>query len=212
MRTRLLALALVGGLAVAAVPAHAAKAKPQITDPAGDANGVNDQGLVTGSPIPSGQSGPADLSQADITAVQFATTFVTKKAHGKTVKVPTGLTVTMTLAAAPTLPNIIYRVAASSTSCETLFFEFSTAPNDSEPGSARCAAALPNPSGPVAVKSVAVKGNSITWTVPLTSIPKNTVLSSLDAQTRQVTQTPAVGITAPQYDYASTSSTFTVGK
>jgi hypothetical protein len=212
MRTRLLALALVGGLAVAAVPAHAAKAKPQITDPAGDANGVNDQGFITGSPLPSGQAGPADLSAADITAVQFATAFVTKKSHGRTVKVPTGLTVTMTLAAAPTLPNLIYRVAATSTSCAALFFEFSTAPNDSEPGSARCAAAPPTPSTPVAVKSVTVKGNAITWTVPLTSIPKNTVLSDLNAQTRQVTQTPAIGLTAPQYDYASTTTTFTVGR
>jgi hypothetical protein len=114
------------------------------------------------------------------------------------------------------VPNLFYRVAATATSCETLFFEYSTAPNDTEPGSARCAAALPDPSGPVAVKSVAVKGSSIIWTVPLSSIPKNTVLSNLDAQTRGTAfvSTPVLtgGPTVPQLDYATPASTFFVGK
>ena len=52
------------------------------TDPVGDANGVNDQGVVSGSPLPSGAAGPADLSAADITSGQFATTFVKKMAFG----------------------------------------------------------------------------------------------------------------------------------
>jgi hypothetical protein len=215
MRTRLLTLAVIGGLAVAALPADAATAMPQITDPAGDANGVNDQGLVSGGPAIAA-SGPADLSQADITSVQFATTFVTKTVKGRRSKVATGFTVTMNLAAAPSVPDLFYRVAATSTSCETLFFEYSTAPNDTEPGSARCAAALPNPSGPIPVKSVAVKGNAIIWSVPLTSVPKNTVLSGLDAQTRGTAyaSTPVFsgGPTVPQFDYASTKSTFTVGR
>ena len=217
MRIRLATAAAAAGIAVAALPGHAATApKPQITDPAGDANAVNDQGVVTGGPIPGDAAGPADVAQADITSVQLATTFASKKSHGKLVKVPTGFTVTMTLSAAPTVPDVFYRVAAGSASCDNLFFEYSTAPNDSEPGSARCAATLPAPSGPVALKSVVVKGNSITWTVPIKSIPKNTVLSSLDAQTRGTAyvDTPALtgGPTVPQFDYASTTTTFTVGK
>jgi hypothetical protein len=209
MRIRLATAAAVAGIAVAALPGHAATApKPQITDPTGDANGVNGQGIATGAPSP---ATPADASAADIKSVLFQTTFKTKTVHGKVVKVPTGFTVTMTLAAAPSMPNVIYRVAASAPSCDTLFFEYSTAVSGTD-GSARCAASLPATSGPVAVTSVAVKGSSVIWTVPVKSLPAGQTLSSLDAQTRFISGTPGVSLTAPQYDEASSAATFTIGK
>jgi hypothetical protein len=207
MRTRLITAAAVAGIAVAAVPSHAAVApKPQITDPTGDANGLNGQGVVTGAPEP---ATPADASGADIKSVLFQSTYKTKTVHGKVVKTPTGFTITMTMAAAPTLPNVIYRVASSAPICDTLFFEYSTVVSGGG-GSARCAATVAPTSGPIAVTSVAVKGNSVIWTVPIKSIPAGQTLTALDAQTRFISSSP--GVTAPQYDEATSSATYTVGK
>jgi hypothetical protein len=221
MRLRLCAIAAAAGLAVAAFPAFAsgpAAPKPQIVDPMGDANYINGQGILSTNPNQS--TAPADASFADILSVTFATTKSTKtvvvikgkKRSTKTVSTPTGFTVTMTLAAAPTVPEIFYRVSASTGSCATVFFEYSTAPNASPAGSARCAAALPNPSGPIAVTSVAVVGNSIVWTVPLSAFKVGTTFSSLDAQTRNTLATPVISLTAPQIDEGSSGTTYTVGQ
>src|SRR5207302_13485 len=147
---------------------------------------------------------------ADITTVVFQSTFKSVKKAGKTVQTPTGFTVTMTLAAAPTLPNVIYRVAASSPDCPSLFFEYSTAVSATT-APARCAQTPPKTSVPVAATNV-VKGNSIVWTVPITSIAAGKTLSSLDAQTRFISGTPGLSLTAPQYDEATSSATYTVGK
>jgi hypothetical protein len=209
MHLRLVCAAAAAGIAVAATPGFAAKApKPQITDPVGDANAVNGQGVVTGTPEP---TTPADVSGADITSVRFQSTYKTKTVHGRTKRIPAGFTLTMTLAAAPTTPNVVYRVSSSAPICEELFFEYSTSVSNTV-GSARCAAALPQPSGPIPVTKVVVKGNSIIWTVPAKSLPAGQTLTSLDAQTRVIAETPALTVTAPQYDEASSSATYTVGK
>ena len=214
MRTRLLALAAAGGIAVAALPAHAASApKPQITDPAGDANGVNDQG--SGEGVPS-QSGPADDSNADITSVLFQSTFATKittkRVHHKRVKVikkvPTGFTVTMTLAAAPG-PETEYRVVAATTDCSDLFFEYGT---DAATGGSdvRCPATPPATEVTYKVPDAVVKGTTITWTLPISVFPAGTTFTGLSAQTRL---NPVV-VTAPQMDGAAAPANvaFTVGK
>src|SRR2546421_303888 len=122
MRVRLLALTAAGGIAVAALPAHAATGKPQITDPTGDANGVNQQFPGLGPNPPSENTAPADVAAAVIT------------------------------------------------------------------------------------------GNTITWRVPRASIPVGTVFSDLNAQTRQEVSSPVVSATVPQYDYATGTATFTVGR
>lgn len=209
MRIRLLTLAAAAGMAVAAVPSHAAAPKPQITDPAGDANAVNNQALGVG-PDSSASTGPAELAAADITGVTFQSTFKTKKVKKKVVKVPTGFTVTMALDAAPTLPNIIYRVSANGGGCGTsIFFEYTTG------GSTvvRCPNAdVTKPSLDYPVGAAVVKGSTITWKLSSKAIPVGSTLSTLNAQTRQQITTPAVSITAPQYDYASSGATFTVGK
>src|SRR3954468_10764661 len=116
MRIRLATAAAAAGVAIVALPGHAATApKPQIADPTGDANGFNGQGVVTGTPEP---ATPADASGADIKSVLFQSTFKTKTVNGKVKKVPTGFTVSMALAAAP-MSNVIFRVAASAGSCDT---------------------------------------------------------------------------------------------
>lgn len=204
MRARLITLAALGGLALASFPAHAATAKPQITDPTGDANGINDQGV--GAPIPS-EAGPADFSAGDITSVSFTSTFVTRKVSGKLKRVPTGFTVKMALASAPTTPEVFYRVVASAADCTDVFFEYGT---DVATGGStvRCPATPPAPSTTYSDAAAVVKGNTITWTLPLRAFPVGTTFTSLTAQTRF---NPAV-VTAPQIDAAASTATFTVGK
>jgi hypothetical protein len=218
MRMRVAAAAGLTAIAVAGLPAHAAPSAPLIIDPVGDANGLNDQGVFATSPsgFPENtQTSPASISAADITAVSFASTFVTKRVRGKKVRVPTGFVVTMTLAAAPTVPNLFYRVAGSTHGCDSLYLEYSTASTDPQPGSARCAAVPPQTNRVIRLTHVAVVGTSIVWTVPLSSIPAGTTLTGLGAQTRGTVyvSSPAIngGPTAPQIDFASTTRTFTVG-
>jgi len=206
MRLRLCALAAAGGAVLTMLPAHAATAKPQITDPTGDANAINGQGETTSVPS---QSTPADASFADIVSVRFATTFATKVVKHKKTKVATGMTATMTLAAPPTVPFVNYRIYASTARCSNLFFEYSTSPAG-RGTDLRCPGAVPVVSADTlfTVKPAVVKGNTITWTVPLKSLPVGTTLTSLQADTRF----NPVKLTIPSIDYASAATTFTVGK
>jgi len=205
MRVRLLTVAALAGVSLAAVPGNAAPApKPQIIDPAGDANGVNDQDA--GLPVPS-QSTPADISAADITSVTFATTFKKEKLDGKVVSKPSGFTVTMTLSAAPTTPEIFYRVVAATAGCNQVFFEYGT--DVVAGGSAvRCPGTVPTKDKTYSDAPAVIKGSSITWALPLSAFPVGTKFSALSAQTRL---NPAI-ITAPQLDGATASATYTVGK
>jgi hypothetical protein len=193
-------LACVAGFAA---PSLAAAPRVQVTDPQGDANGLNDQGL--GLPVPS-TSTPAEDSASDILSVLFQSTFTTK-VHKK---VPTGMTITLTLAAPPA-PEHIYRVTANGSTCSgnQLFFEYTTTVGVSPPGGARCPGTVKSTDVPVT--SVVANGNTITWTVPLSaSIRKGERLSGLGADVRLELTKP--GLTAPALDEASGSSSFGVGK
>jgi hypothetical protein len=205
MRIRLAAAAAVAGIAVAAVPGFAAKApKPQITDPTGDANAVNGQGVLIGSPE---TSTPADASSADIKSVLFRTTFKSKKVHGKVVKVATGSTLTMTTTAAPTQAQVLYRVTVTTPGCDSeVFFEYESSPATPTNG-VRCAHADLT-STDYGVPAAVVKGNSVIWSLPLKAFPAGTTLSGLAAETRG---NPGL-VYAPVIDEASSSATFTVGK
>ena len=100
-----LALTVATGAAVvlAAHPSSAAAKPFTITDPTGDANGLNSQG---GFPLPvPNQSTPADLSGADITKVELATVF--KKVGKK--QVANGFDVTLRLAA-PLQQGVLYTI------------------------------------------------------------------------------------------------------
>jgi hypothetical protein len=205
MRTRLVAVAAAAGVVAAVMPAHAAGPRPQVVDPTGDANGLNDQGTGSGSP-PSMATAPADVAAADIVSVQFVTNFVTKVVKRKKVKVANGFTVTMTLAAAPTT-DIEYRVSGAAADCSSVFFEYDTAPGPTGGSDTRCPGSTPTSDIDYGVGAKA-SGNKITWVVPNGVFHNGTVFSSLNAQTRSV-----VGIiTAPQIDYAESTATFTVGK
>lgn len=206
MRVRLVALAASAGVVAAFVPAHAASGpKPQIVDAIGDANFINNQAPGLGPEPPTVQTAPADLSGADISTVLFATNWVTKKVHGKKVKVANGFTLTMTLAAA-TMPDIEYRVSGATGDCTSVFFEYSTAPGLGG-SDARCPATPPATEVDYGITATA-SGNKIVWVVPNGVFHNGTVFSSLNAQTRTV-----IGaVTAPQVDYATSDATYAVGK
>jgi hypothetical protein len=209
MRVRLATAIAVGGLALLALPSNAATPKPQLTDPSGDANGINNQALITGGPSV-GIVSPADVAAADITAVTFVTTYKTKIVNGKAVKIPNGFTTTMKLAAAPTMSGVIYRVSADMAGCDTsVFFEFATGGDTA----VRCPGAeLTDPDISYAAGKAVIKGSTITWKVSSKAIPVGTKFNNLNAQTRQRTATPAGTLTAPQYDYAASTKTYTVGR
>ena len=205
MRLRLLALAAVAGIGVTALPSQAATApKPQITDPAGDANGLNDQGFGTG--VPPSTATPSDLSAADITGVALQTTFRTKKVKNKKVRVPTGSTITVNFSATPDT-NTFYAVTFASTgACKSvnLVYDANSIPlyaqdrgicEDTTTGS--------DIGGPVGK----VVGKSLVWTLPLSAFPVKTMFSDIGAQTL-TGQVPAV--TLDETD--ASNATFTVGK
>jgi len=205
MRPRLIALAAAAGIAITALPSHAATApKPQITDPAGDANGVNDQGFGVG--VPPSTATPTDVSAADITGIALQTTFRTKKVKNKKVRVPTGSTITVNFSSAPDT-NTFYAVTFASTgACKSvnLVYDANSIPlyaqdrgicEDTTTGS--------DIGGPVA----RVVGKSIVWTLPLSAFPVKTTFSDIGAQTL-TGQIPAV--TLDETD--SSDVTFTVGK
>src|SRR5579885_3210438 len=198
MRTRLLTLAAAAGVVATMLPGHAATAvaapKPQIVDPAGDANGINDQGFGLAK---ASFSGPADDANADITSVLFATKYKSVTATKTVVKVvkkkkvvttvtvvtqvPDGFTVTMNLSAAPD-GNHTYDVNAAHPSCSgNLDFTYSTGPtglnevdciDGSDPTKIT---ALPG--------EAAVVGNAVVWTIPAAAFPVGSVFSDLTGQT-----------------------------
>jgi hypothetical protein len=215
MKPRLIALALVAGLASAAVPALADGSatpapKPQVTDPAGDANGINDQDTVGQSVS---QPTPVDDSAADITSVVFQTTFVTKttttivkkKKVVKTVKTPNGFTVTLNLSAAPD-SNTSYDLRATNPGCKAGYVDFGYSSNAVLGlGDVNC---FPNDPTSIASttynSSVAVKGSSITWTLPATEFPVGSVFTGISAETDTAA---LIGV----IDQAAGTGTYAVG-
>lgn len=92
---------------------------PQISDVAGDANGINSMGLSQLGDVPEVQSAPASLGAVDLLAVGFETTFTTTKlrnAEGKVTRVhhePQSVVVRITTQDPPVAPsdtNISYTI------------------------------------------------------------------------------------------------------
>ncbi|MBV9098661.1 MAG: hypothetical protein JO079_11450 [Frankiaceae bacterium] len=200
MRTRLLTMAAVVGVVATMLPGHAATAptapKPQITDPAGDANGINDQGAGAATV---NASGPVDDANADITSVLFATkykTVTTTKTVVKIVKkkkvvttvtvvtqVPDGFTVTMNLSAAPD-GNHTYDVNATHPICSgSLDFTYSTGPTGLNEVDCTDVSDPSNITTTKLAGEAAVVGNSVVWTIPAAAFPVGSLFSDLTAQT-----------------------------
>lgn len=128
MHRRLGTLSLLAALAVLAPDAHAASTKLVVADPTGDANfsGLHGQSIPAGS-----QPG------LDIVAVTFDTTKapVTQivKRKRKTVMVPTGIVVTLTMAETPsTTPTSSYGLAATHSACGDLRMQIYYSPDGAQ--------------------------------------------------------------------------------
>lgn len=152
---------LVAALAATlAIPSHAAP-KPQITDAKGD------------GPQPG----------VDIVSVLWSTT---GSGSGRKY-VPKKLVVTMTMAGdVVTQPGLTYEVSALTTTCETVTFSvqqgnpYSTALGVN--GWAEWGACTkPGSDGPSSVEllTAAVKGNTITWSMSIKSLPKDLTLGTI---------------------------------
>lgn len=204
MKLRLITFAASAAVIAAVLPGHAASApaapKPQITDTAGDANGINDQGAGAATV---NVSGPADDTNADITSVLFATKFktvtttktvttivkkkkVTKKVTVKT-RVPDGFTVTLNLSAAPD-GNHSYDVEGTHSICDgTVDFTYSTGPLGLNEVDCLGNIDPTNPTGALDFSTfagdAAVVGNSIVWTIPANTFPNGSMFTDLFAQT-----------------------------
>jgi len=230
MRVRLTTIIAAAGIAAAVVPAGAATSPattgpaPQISDPVGDANGVNDQG--SGSGVDTSLSAPVDDANGDITSVVFQTKFklvtttkkvttvVKKRRVTKTIvvttKVPDGFTVTMNLSAAPD-GNHAYDVFATNSTCDgSLDFTYSTGPlglNEVD-----CVGNF-DPTNPTSLLDIstvsgeaAVVGKSVVWTIPAGAFPVGGTFTDLSAQTEL---SPTLD---PVMDEAKGTATYKVGQ
>jgi hypothetical protein len=210
MRTRALALAAAAAVIGFTIPSHAATPKPQITDPTGDGNAVNDQGL--GEPVPNAsRTTPAGYSGGDIVSVLFQTVFVKRG----TKRVANGFTVTLKLAAAPG-PQTDYRITAQTPSCSAdvgqVRFQYDTVAAGAD-GGAQCFSTTATKLSPIKTTSVTVKGTSIIWRLPASAVPKGTSFSDLAVSTRMVfpgSPSPR-SATVPAVDTATSSKIYTYG-
>lgn len=191
------------------MPAHAGTAKPQIVDPAGDANGINGQPETAAGPNPNVSTGPASYAADDIVSVAFTTNFVTKKVKHRTVKTPTSFTATLTLAGAPDPTHSYYAVTATSAGCpDGINFEYSTEPSALAFDDVNCFDSSGSGSfNDYPATPAVVKGNTISWTVSLAGIKAGTVLKDLGAFA-------GIGFVGsmPTLDQAESTATYTVGK
>lgn len=170
---------------------------------------------------PAGDAVPTDAGN-DILSVTYTTTGVTTKVGKKSTYTPKALVVTMKLAAAPSpVPGTLYEIDAETSGCGALALYF-TPGIDGSGGYVSCGSA-PDATGSTSTSfSVVpeVKGTSVTWTVPISELPKEMpVGSSISGFAAFSTQTdPATGIVGPyfftdqlNYDNATSDATYKIG-
>lgn len=199
MRTRLLVLAPLLGLALAAAPGHAAPTSvPQIKDAAGDA--------------------VAPSAAYDVVSVLWTTA---GKGSGKSYS-PKSLVVTMTLAGPPsTDPGVTYEVEATTDTCGDVMFTMEPGtPYESVTGLNGWADWGDCTVGDSSVEllTVKTKGSSIIWTYGLKASPLELKTVFSDFRARVDPSNPAVpfpsnttGTELGLFDAASGTGTWKVG-
>ena len=175
---RLVVAPAIAALALIAPPATAAG--PQITDAANDANFLNSQGqplledVGNNHPTPAGSQG-----YADVLSVEWKSVKTTKKVGRKKVTTVTAFTVTTTFSAAPTPPaqtTVVYRMLGSTPACGFFGVAYYSKPlsDPTTPQSAirdNCGA---RPTRLTKIALPVINGSTMTWTVPISAIPKDT--------------------------------------
>lgn len=216
MRSRLTLGLVAVALTATAVPSIAA-AKPKLApakavswvDPAGDANGLNDQGgVAAGAPANGPALGPLNLASADILGVK-----ISRVDDKKTVQ---GIAVSLTLAAPPA-QGTLYRLTGLAGDCTTFWFQYnwvaggtptSTLRHNCAPSGSPTAAVSDTVSIPI---PAAVSGNVLTWTLPLKLMPAGikigTRMEPEYAETRLIIGVGPQGlVTAPTIDETETQT------
>ena len=144
------------------------------TDPAGDANALNNQGGL----VPAGPNStvtPGSRSADDLLAVTMG-----RQDDGKAV---TGLVVTMKLSGAPAA-GALYRVTGAAAGCTTFWFQYSWTVGGTAVASLRHNCAVAAGATPVTTTATVlidgkVVDNSIVWTVPLAQLPTGVALGTV---------------------------------
>jgi hypothetical protein len=202
MRSSLRAtVALVPVLALALAPsALAAKPKPKpkplpaakalvITDQAGDANGINGQGLEPTAPT---MATPGQRTAADILEVSLS-----RLDDRFTVQ---GLVATIKLSAAPD-QGTIYRIQASAGECAMFWISYNFPVGGSPSASLREDCTGTDTTSPL---QATVKDAVITITMPFTALPKaikvGTQVFDVYGETKGHAATPAANPTVPTID------------
>lgn len=156
MKLRVLAVAAISAGLAFAPASHAAG--PQVTDPSGDANHINDNApvvLPVDNPANNNPTPVGSDDAADILSIEWKTLRDKKKAV-------TGFTVTMALKAGPTKAGMLYRATSETTECTTLWFQYYT----SKPSLTPQASLRHSCSGSSVVVPIPAKvvGKTIVWT------------------------------------------------
>ncbi len=226
MRIRPVLVSAVALCALAAPAAFSATpaAAPQVTDPAGDANG----GATAGGPAANQPTAPVSASYADVVSVLWTPD---KAAKGKK---PTGFSVTTTLSAPPVAPqgtSLVYRMLGQVNGDAAVYLGpvYYTAPS-TDP-SAPQSALRDNITGVTRLTKLdlpVISGNTMTWHVPLTAVPKEfkrgTAISNLYFEVREIESfqgqktpdaLPAVGgssgLAAGEFDNGTSTNSFKIG-
>jgi hypothetical protein len=204
-----------------AAPPTAAPKPLVLTDPKGDANGINNQGLVSGTPVPDGTATPAAVDATDITGLTVAATgSMAKRKVGKKMVSYfscTGYTVTLQLAAAPLPTAALYRVQGATPLHDTFWLEYSEEAGATATTTLRytdAAATLGTSS--IAIAPAKIDGSKIVFTVTGGNLKATggealgkTILTSFGADVRFNGKAQGGGITAPMFDQLVTDGSQT---
>lgn len=181
LRPALLSLLAASALAAPAALAGTPAPTPQVVDPAGDANLLNGQAEDSTGPLAGNNVTPVgSQAYADVVSVLWAPKTVTKNKKKKVV----GFTVTTTLSAPPAPPagtNLVYRMLSVVKGDSTKYLGpvYYTSPTGTPAQSAlrdNLGADGATRLTPLALPTIA--GNTMTWDIPLTAVPKEFTLGS----------------------------------
>ncbi len=190
MRTRSAVLtAFATATLVAPLAQAGTAAAPQVTDIAGDANFLNGQGYSTAGPAAGNNATPAgNQAYADVLSATWTPTKVGKKT--------VGFTVAATLSAPPTPPSgsiVVYRMLGQVGGDASMFLGtawYSSALSDTATPQSALRDNLTGTTRLTAIPLPKIDGATITWTVPLSALPKEfkvgSTLSNLYFEVREI--------------------------
>lgn len=189
MRRRLLAAPLFAAAALLLPHAHAASTALVVADPTGDATFAG----LHGQKLPAGSQPGFDIVSATFDTMKAVSYKIVKRKKVK-VLTPTGLSITLTMAGAPsTVPGSSYGVVANHTVCGQLRMQIYYGPDGAQTYGdlAACGAntdpTSTNPEQFAMTFSPKISGNKLIIAIPFKLLPKQfkvgTMLDSIVAYT-----------------------------